>query len=68
MKNKPPPTKFTAALKEIYYDNGWVFPAEHTIAIYEHRIRQLEEEIEVLTGGRSSGPSRINPLEKPMPS
>jgi len=67
MKKKPA-SKFTAALKEIYYDNGWVFPLEHTIAIYETRIRQLEAEIEVLTGGRSSGPSRINPMKKAMPS
>ena len=70
MKTKKlPPSKFTTALKEVYFENGWVFPPEHTVAIYEQRIRQLEEEIDVLTGGRASKPERINPMEgKQIPS
>ena len=68
-KEKPlPPTKFTVALQGIYYDNGWVFPPMHTIAVYDERIRQLEAEIERLTGGRSNKAKRIDPLGKKIPS
>jgi len=66
MKKKLPPTRFTAALNMVFQENEWRLPEATVIQIYEHRIRQLEAEIDVLT--RAGTGNRINPMQKAMPS
>lgn len=63
-KPKQKPSKFTEALNIILTDQGWRMPDAHVIAIYDEHIKRLEAEIDVLTGGRSSKPPRINPMEE----
>ena len=72
-KKEPKPTpqpvsKFTQGFSALCYDRGWKLPDPYVHAVYEARLCQLEAEIEVLTGGRSKGAPRINPMEKSIPS
>jgi hypothetical protein len=67
-KEKPEPSKFKQALTITLAADGWVMPESHALNIMDEHVRRLEQEIEVLTKGRSAGPSRINPLGRPIPS
>lgn len=67
-KSKPEPSKFTQALTITLAADGWVLPESQAIMVYDEHIKRLEREIETLTGGRSAGAQRINPIEKAIPS
>lgn len=64
MKKKPPQSKFKEALTITLSNAGWCLPESHAIQVMDEHIRRLEAEIDVLTGGRSSKPPRINPMEE----
>jgi len=61
-------SKFSKALTITLAADGWCLPESKALEICDEHIRRLEREIEVLTGGRSAGPQRINPIEKAIPS
>ena len=67
-KTTVPESKFTTALNIVFQENEWRLPDSYLCSLYEEHIRRLEREIEVLTKGRSTGPSRINPIDKVIPS
>lgn len=63
-KQKTEQSKFAKALTITLSNDNWVLPESHALAVYDEHVRRLEQEIEVLTGGRSSKPPRINPTEE----
>ncbi len=67
-KQKQPASKFRQALTITLSADGWVLPESHALDVLDAHIRRLEQELETLTGGRSAGPKRIDPLDKPLPS
>ncbi len=67
-KQKPEPSNFTKALTITLSNDGWCLPESRALEVMDAHIRRLEREIETLTGGRSAGPQRINPIEKQIPS
>lgn len=64
MKTKKAQSKFTEALAVTLSQDGWVLPESHALQVYDEHVKRLEKEIDVLTGGRSSKPARINPIEE----
>ncbi len=68
-KAEQPTSQFTDGFHALCFDRGWKLPDRYVTAIYEARLCALEEQIEVLTGGRSKGAPRINAMEeRKMPS
>jgi hypothetical protein len=67
-KQKPEPSNFKQALTITLAADGWVLPQSKALDVLDEHIKRLEREIETLTGGRSAGPKRIDPIEKAFPS
>lgn len=63
-KQKQKQSNFAKALTITLSNDGWILPESHALRVMDEHIKRLEAEIDVLTGGRSSKPPRINPMEE----